>query len=43
MNVPVDNIHHECLLVRNQIREAFRRLRESAASWEPRPMPEDWR
>ena len=42
-NEPVDPVHAECMELRRWIRDGFADLKARAATWEPRPIPEDYR
>jgi len=42
LNYPIDPVHEEAVVFQGEIRMLFQEARERAATWEPRPMPEDW-
>lgn len=39
---PIDELHEQCLLTREQLRVAFTRARVEVSIWEPRPCPSTW-
>jgi hypothetical protein len=43
LSEPIDELHQECILARNSIRQVVAGLRRAVAHWTPRPMPKDWR
>lgn len=38
-----DRTAADCRIVTERLNEAFARLKEQVALWQPRPMPKDWR
>ena len=38
VNAPIDQLHADCIIERDRIRQAFRQARERAAQWTPKPL-----